>query len=83
MYDTNDPLAYRMNPDDDEVALDDPELDEAGEVDGIDGDTEDNDLDDEDDDEDAEDDDAVEELDPDGLSASIPDLDDDDEDETA
>jgi hypothetical protein len=69
--DPSDALAshpvYAADPDED-VQLDDPELDEAGEVEGIDGDAED-DLDD-DEDVNADEDDAL-----------IPDVDEEDEEE--
>jgi hypothetical protein len=79
--DPSDALAshpvYAADPDED-AELDDPELDEAGEVEGIDGDAED-DLDDEDDEDDEDDDD--EDVNADEDDALIPDVDEEDEEE--
>jgi hypothetical protein len=76
--DPSDALAshpvYAADPDED-AELDDPELDEAGEVEGIDGDAED-DLDDEDDE-----DDDDEDVNADEDDALIPDVDEEDEEE--
>jgi hypothetical protein len=63
---------YAADPDED-VELDDPELDEAGEVEGIDGDAED-DLDDDEDEDD-------EDVNADEDDALIPDVDEEDEEE--